>query len=147
MISDTLTEQINKALKAGEELRVSTLKMLKAALTNALIENKREPLSEEQEIVVVKREAKKRRDAIELYKKGKALDKAKKEEDELEILKEYLPEEMGDGELEKIVQGAIKQVDAKSMADMGKVMGVVMGKTKGQADGGRVSALVKKTLG
>jgi len=146
MITDTIQKQINEAMKSRDELRTTTLRLLSTALHNAEIDKKREKLTEEEEIAIVKREVKKRKDAIELYEKGGAKDKADRERKELEILKEYLPEEMGDEDLEKIVDESIKQMDAKSMADMGKVMGAVMGKVKGQADGNRVSAIVKKKL-
>ena len=146
MITGTIQKKINEAMKKGEEIRLSTLRLLSAALTNAEIEKKREKLTKEEELAVVKREAKKRRDAIEIYEKAGEKERAEKEKKELEILKEYLPKEMGDKELETIVQETIKQLNAKSMADMGKVMGAVMGKTKGQADGNRVSEVVKRKL-
>lgn len=146
MITDKLQAQINKALKEGENVRVTTLRMLSSALHNAEIDNKREKLTKEQEMVIVKKEAKKRKDAIEIYEKGGAQEKADLEKKELEILKEFLPEEMGDSDLEKIVLEAIDQLKVSSMADMGKVIGIVMGKAKGQADGKRVSQMVKSKL-
>ena len=146
MLIDKIKKQITESMKARDEVRLSTLKMLLAALTNAEIEKKREKLTEEEDLKVVKSEAKKRKDAIELYKKGGADDKAKKEEKELKILQEFLPEEMSDEELVKIVEEVLKETGAASMSDMGKVMGAVMGKVKGQVDGGRVSKLVKIKL-
>ncbi|OGM11020.1 hypothetical protein A2Z22_04115 [Candidatus Woesebacteria bacterium RBG_16_34_12] len=146
MISETIQKQIHQAMKAKASLRLETLKMLSTALTNAEIAKKRVKLTEEEEIKVVKSEAKKRKDAIELYKKGEALDKAKKEELELKILEEYLPEEMAESELEKIVTETIQETGTNSIADMGKVMGAVMAKVAGKADGGRVSEIVKKKL-
>ena len=146
MITPSLGEMINKALKEKDEVRLSTLKMLSSALHNTKIE-KRENLNKEEEMVVVKKEAKKRKDAIEAYKKGGAQDRAKREEEELIILQEFLPEDMSDSELEKLVNGSISEDKAESMADIGSVMGSVMTKVKGQADGTRVSAMVKKKLG
>ena len=146
MITDKLQAQINKALKEKDNIRVSTLRMLSAALHNAEIDKKREKLTKEEELVIVKKEAKKRKDAIEIYEKGGAKEKAEQEKKELLILKEFLPEEMGDAEIEKIVSKSITQVGASSMADMGKVIGVVMKESKGQADGSKVSEMVKKKL-
>lgn len=146
MIADEIRGQITKAMKAGDKLRVDTLKMLSAALTNAEIAKKREKLTEEEEIKIVQTEIKKRQDAIELYKRGGAQDKAEREENEIEILKEYLPEQISDEELVKIVKEAVEKVGATSMADMGKVMGIVMGKVGSGADGNRVSSIVKQKL-
>lgn len=141
-----LNDKIKEAMKSGDKVRLSTLKLLSAALHSAVIEKKREALTPQEELAVVKSEAKKRKDAIEAYKKAGAHDRAKAEEAELKILQEYLPEELSDEKLNKIVDTAITSLGAKSMADMGKVMGVAMGKTDGRADGNRVSALVKKKL-
>ena len=94
---------------------------------------------------------KKRKDAIEIYEKSLSLslsvqEKVDREKRELEILQEYLPEEMSDEELEKLVADAIQKTDAGTMADIGKVMGMVMGVVKGRAGGSRVSETVKKKL-
>ena len=145
MIADTITQKIGEAMKAKDEIRLSTLRMLSSALNYEKID-KQHTLSEEEELEVVRREAKKRRDAIEAYKKAGANERAEKEEKELAILQEYLPEQMPDSELEKKVKEAISQTGASSMADIGKVMGVVMAKVKGRAEGGKVSELVRKNL-
>lgn len=146
MLVDNIKKQILEAMKAKDAIRLSTLKMLSAALTNAEIDKKREELTAEEELKVVQAEAKKRKDAIELYNKGGAEDKAKKEQEELEILQEYLPKELSDEELDVIVGDSIKQSGAKTIADLGKVMGIVMGRVQGRADGGRVSTLVRQKL-
>jgi uncharacterized protein YqeY len=107
---------------------------------------KQHKLSQEEELVVVGREAKRRKDAIEAYEKAGAADRAEREKKELAILEEYLPEQMSDEELVKVVEEAIAQTGAKAISDMGKVMGAVMAKVQGRADGGRVSLLVKTKL-
>jgi uncharacterized protein YqeY len=145
MIGDSITAKIAEALKAGDEIRLSTLRLLSSALNYEFIA-KQHKLSEEEELVVVRREINKRNDAIEAYEKAGATDRAEKEKKEKEILEEYLPEQMSDAELEKIVDEGIKETGANSMADMSKVMGTVMPKVAGKADGGRVSALVVKKL-
>lgn len=146
MISDTIREQITKAMKAHDEVRLSTLKLLSSAFHNAEINKKREKLTNEEELEIVRFEAKKRKDAIEVYKKVGADDRVKREEEELVILQEYLPKDLTDKEVERLVEESIKETGATSMADMGKVMGLVMGKTQGRTDGNKVMEMVKKKL-
>lgn len=145
MISQTIQAQIKEAMKARDSVRLSTLKMLSAELHNAAIDNHGE-LNEEQEIAVVKKEAKKRRDAIEAYEKAGSADRAENEKKELEILQEFLPAEMSDEDLGKVISEIIAETRASNMADMGKVMSAVMAKTNGQANGSRVSAMVREKL-
>lgn len=145
MITSEIREQIIKAMKARDSVRLSTLKMLSSELHNAAIDNHGE-LSGEQELVVVKKEAKKRKDAIEAYETAGQAQRAESERAELEILQEFMPEELSDDDLEKIVAEAILESGATGMVDMGKAMGAAMARTKGQADGNRVSALVKAKL-
>lgn len=145
MISEKIKRQINKALKERDKLRVETLRMLSSALNYERIAQRRD-LKKEDEIKVVKSEAKKRKDAIEAYKKAGATEKTKREEQELEILKEFLPEEMSDEELEKIVSDSIKETGAKNIKDMGKVIGKVMERADGRVEGGRVAEAVKNKL-
>ncbi len=147
MLLEKIKQQITEALKSGDKVKLSTLKMLSAAVTNAEIAKKREKLTEEEELGVVRAEAKKRKDAIEMYTKVGEKERADAEKSELEILQEYLPKELSDEELSDIVSNAISKVGAKSMADMGKVMGAAMGKTQGRADGKKVMEMVKTKLG
>jgi len=146
MIKDTIQNQIVEAMKAKEEVRVSTLKLLSSAIHNAKIAKRPAELSEEDELTVVKREAKKRKDAIELYEKGGVMEKADRERQELKILEMFLPEEMGEIELIKIVEDVIKEIGAKEMGDVGRTMGGVMERVKGQVDGNRVSQIVQEKL-
>ena len=145
MIIDTLQTKIAEAMKLGDNLKVSTLRMLLSAMNYEKIA-KQHALSEEEEIAVVRREAKKRKDAIEAYTKAGAKDRVDQETQESDILKTFLPAEISEEELRVIVSDAISQSGATEVKDMGKVIGIVMGKTKGSADGGRVSALVKEML-
>ena len=145
MIADTITQKIGEALKAKQEIRLSTLRLLSSALNYEFIA-KQHKLDEQEEIVVVRKEAQKRKEAIEAYEKVGATDRAQKEQKELEILQEYLPPEMSEEELEKIVKETIFKTNASSISDMGKVIGIVMGKVKGKVEGSRVSLLVKEKL-
>ncbi len=145
MIIDNIQKQINEAMKARDEIRLSTLRMLSSAMNYEKIA-KQHDLGEEEELAVVRSEAKKRRDAIEAYQKANQVDRAEKEKKELSILEEYLPVQMTDDELSKIVDEAIGETGATQISDMGRVIGAVMAKAKGMADGSRVSALVKEKL-
>ena len=145
MIKDNITKMIGEAMKAHDELRLMTLRMLSSALNYEFIALQHS-LNSEEEIKVVKKEAKMRKDAIEAYEKAGAKDRADKERQELEILKEFMPEEMGDEELNQLVSNAINQLGAKTLSDMGKVIGMVMDKSGGRADGGKVAQLVKAKL-
>ena len=144
MLTQKIKGEIIEAMKAGDKLKVSTLKLLSSALHNAQIK-KQEDLSKEEELEVVKREAKMRKDAIEAYKAG-ASERAEKEKNELAILQIYLPEEIADDDIKKIVDEVVVSTGATSMKDMGTVIGKVMGKCKGQADGKKVSEMVRAKL-
>lgn len=133
------------ALKAGEQEKVAVLRLLITAMKNEQIKVGSE-LTDEQALKVLASQAKQRKDSITAYKEAGRQDLVDQESAELPYIEAYLPEQMGDEELQKLVQEAIDQVGATSSADMGKVMGVAMGKVQGQADGGRVSAAVKKLL-
>ena len=103
-------------------------------------------MTEEEELGVIKKEAKKRKDAIEAYTKGNALERAEMEQEELKILQEFLPSEVSNDDLEKFVEEAISETGAKEIKEMGRVIGLVMQKAKGNADGGKVAAMVKQKL-
>jgi len=132
-------------LKNKKEMLVSTLRLLLAEVHNLEIEKKGK-LTEDDVLGLIRKEVKKRKEAILAYKKGKREDLVKKEEKELAILNEYLPQPMSKEELEKIVEDVIGEMKAKGPQDFGQVMGQVMGKVKGRADGSLVSELVKKFL-
>lgn len=146
MIVPNINKLIAEALKARDQIRLSTLRMLSSAFNYERI-NLQHDLTEDEELSVVRKEAKKRKDAIEAYKNAQRDDLAEKEQKELEILQEFLPAEMSDDDLEKVVDEAIKEIGATDMSKMGQVMGAVMKKTSGQADGSRVSSMVKSKLG
>lgn len=145
MIIPTLSQKIAEAMKAHDAVKLSTLKLLLSALNYEKID-KQHDLSEEEELVVVRREAKMRKDAIEIYEKAGASERAEKEKQELVILEEYLPTQMSDEELEKLVDEAIKELKPIGMQDMGRVIGQVVSKAGGNVEGGKVAELVKNKL-
>lgn len=145
MLRERIDNDLKKALKSKDAIKVSTLRFLKAAIQNLGISKQKEP-DDEDILSVVKRQVKQRKDSIESFRKGNREDLADKESKELEILKAYLPEEIKPEELLAIVREAIAQTGAASGKDMGKVIKTVMAKAKGRADGKTVSAIVNKEL-
>lgn len=145
MITDSINRLIAEAMKARDEVRLSTLKMLLSALNYAKIE-KQHDLSPEEENEVVSKEAKKRKDAIEAFDKAGAKDRVEAEKAELAILQEFLPKEITEQELKRIVDDTSGEVGAEGAGDFGKLMGAVMVKVRGRADGGKVSEIVRKKL-
>lgn len=144
-----LLEQINQdlkeAMKSKEADLTSVLRMLISAIRNKEITLRKDgqaELSDEQVLEVISSEVKKRRDSIEAYISGGRQELADKENSEIKILEKYLPEQMSDEELEKVV----KEVIGAGDENFGKVMGQVMAKVKGKADGGKVGEMVKKLL-
>ncbi len=141
-----LNNILNEALKSKNTVKISVIKMLKADLTNEEIKNNREKLNEEQVLSVIQHAAKKRKEAIEEFDKVGRTDRVNEEKKELEILKQFLPQQLNADKLEKIIDETIKEVKAENMKDFGKAMGAVMTKVKGKADGKMVQELVKKLL-
>jgi uncharacterized protein YqeY len=140
-----------EAMKARDEARLGTLRLLSAALHNREIEKKTKgeesALSEQDVLGVIRREVKKRREAIELYEKGGRRDLADRESGELKVLGEYLPPSLTPEEVKKIVAEAVAEVQPSGPKDFGKVMGVAMKKAAGRAESDAISAAVKETLG
>lgn len=134
-----------EAFKKKEQNVVSTLRILKAAIKNEEIDRKKE-LNDEETAKVIRSEIKKRRDSIIDYKKGGREDLARKEELEIDILNSYLPPELSDEELEKIVAGVVAGLGRVAPKDFGRVMGAAMKETAGRASGDRVSEAVRKKL-
>jgi len=134
------------AMKAREATRVSTLRMLMAAMKNTQVEKGHE-LDDDEVIEVISREAKRRRESMEAFEKGGRAELVEKEGAELAVLETYLPEKLSDDELSRLVDDAIAETGASSPKEMGQVMKAVMPKVKGRADGAAVSAAVRARLG
>ncbi|MBU1017450.1 GatB/YqeY domain-containing protein [Patescibacteria group bacterium] len=147
MLKDQIIADLTDAMKAKEELKLSTLRMLKAAIMNYEVSGADMKVTDEVVVDLVKKGIKQRREASEGFEKGGNKEAAQKELDEIKILEKYMPEQMGEDEVKKIVQEVIGQVKPAGPQDFGKVMGAVMGKLKGQADGNVVSKVVKELMG
>lgn len=150
MLKDRIKEDIKKALKEKKEVICLTLRGVSAAILNKEKEKKYkdsvEDLTDEEIIDIISFEAKKRREAIVEYEKGNRKELADKERKELEVLQEYLPEQLSEEEIKVLITEAIKETGASDMKDMGKVMGVLATQVKGKADGGLVAKIVKGLL-
>ena len=149
-MSDLVTRIQNdlvSAMKHKDELKLSVLRMLKAAVQLAQIEKgKDNELTDEDVLVLVRRLTKQRHEAAEMYKSGGALDRAQRELDEAGVLEDYQPAQLSDGDIAKIVADTAAQVGASGPKDMGRMMGKVMAAVNGQADGNRVRAAVQAYL-
>lgn len=150
-LKDQLQSNLSAAMKARDELRSGTIRMVLAAITNEEVAGKQaRELSDDDVLTVLGREAKKRREAAQAYDDANRTDLAAKERAELAVIEEYLPEQMSDEELAAIVQAAVAEVAASGVEGgkaMGAVMKIVQPKVKGRADGTQVAALVKSSLG
>ncbi len=149
-LKEKLNTDLKDAMKSGDSFRTGVLRMLSSILHNKEIEKKgkglKPALSEEEVIEVLAKEAKKRKEAMEISSKAGRADLSEKEAKELEIIKKYLPEQLGEEEVEKIVKAAIEKVGVKDVKDFGKVMAEAMKELKGRADASLVSEMVKKNL-
>ena len=142
---EKLDQDFKKALKDRDAVRTSVIRLLKTAIKNREVE-KRGELSEEEILQAVNSQAKSRKESITEFKKAGRDDLVKKEEQELSILSEYLPEQLTPEELEKIIDTALRDVEAEGPKDMGKVMKILMPNITGRSDGKIVSQMVKDKL-
>ena len=141
----SIKKHLKDAMMSKDKERVETLRNMLAKLKLKEIE-KNEELNEEEYLQVLQTMSKQLRDSIEQYKRGNRIDLADIESVQLKIVTEFLPEQMSKEELKSIVLEAIADTNTSSMKDMGKVMGLVISKTKGRADGSEISKMVKENL-
>lgn len=145
-----LVEVINKdyiqAMKDKDTVKSGTLNFLRAQVKYVMIDLKTDTLEDAQVITVIKKQIKQRQDSITQYEKGRRQDLADKEKKELAILQSYLPAEMSEEQLSSLIALAIKEAQAATIKDMGKVMKIVSAEVAGRADNKRVSDLIKKML-
>lgn len=142
---ETIETEIKEAMKARDAERRDALRLIVNALKNSEKELQR-PLSDEEELQVLQRERKRRVEAAEAFRSGGAEGRAQSEERELAILEEFMPAPLTEDEVEEIVDDAIAEVGATSMADLGRVMADVMPQIAGRADGSVVSQIVREKL-
>ncbi|MEG0373190.1 MAG: GatB/YqeY domain-containing protein [Enterococcus sp.] len=141
----TLNEDMKQAMRAKDKESLQVIRMLKASIQNEQIK-KGQDLNEEEELTVLSREMKQRRDSLTEFEKADRADLADKVKKEIVIVENYLPAQLNEEEIRAIVQEAITKTGATSPKEFGKVMGAVMPKVKGKADGNQVNAVVKELL-
>lgn len=145
-LKDQIKTELVTAMKAKDEFQTSILRMLSSALKNKEIDLGHE-LSDDEVMAVIKTMVKQGKDAMADFKAGNREDLMAKQEQEITFLEKYLPEQLSDEQIAPLVTEAIQETGASSASDMGKVMGLVMKKANGLADGNRVREIVQKQLG
>lgn len=142
---ETIADELKEAMKARDAERRDALRLILNALKSSEKELQR-PLTEDEELQVLRRERKRRLEAAEAFRSGGREEQAQSEEREREILEEFMPEPLSEEEIEEIVDDAIAEVGATSMADLGRVMADIMPQIAGRADGSTVSQIVREKL-
>jgi len=149
MLTETLTQDLKKAMLAKDRVLTRTIRSLKAALLDKEIELRASGVAEVSDdvaLAVLQKQAKQRRDSIEQFEKAGRDDLAATEREELDVIQSYLPEQLSEEEIRKEVLAVIEETEATSMKDMGRVMGPIMSRLKGKADGRMVQSVVKESL-
>ncbi len=144
MLKEDIFEDLKTAMKARDEVRVRTLRMVVAAIKNRLVDKK--DLGDEDVIEILAKEAKLRKDAIDEFTKANRVDLAQSEEEELGIIRDYLPEKLNEDELRTIILDAIEEQHINSASGLGLIMKMIMPKVKGRADGKIVNKMVRDLL-
>ena len=142
---DDISRDTKEAMRDRDRPRVEALRMLSAAVKNGEIE-KGEPLTEDEEITILRRQLKQREESAGAFRKAGREEQARNEEAEADIVRRYLPAPLSDEELERVIEEAIRETHAASMRDMGSVMGRASEISGGRADGKRLSALARERL-
>ena len=144
-LKEQLTADMKEAMKNKEKERLAVIRMVRGAIRQQEIDGQKE-LGEEDVIAVISKEVKMRRDSIEEFQKGGREDLVEKTQAEIDVLLPYLPAQLSEDEVRELVKAAVEQTGASTPKDMGKVMGVLMPKVKGRADGKMVNTIVKSFL-
>lgn len=145
-LREQLREDLKSAMRAGDATRRNTIRMLEAAIKNAEIEKRGQELPEADVLAILQRQVKQRRDSIEQFERGGREDLAEIERAEIAVIEDYLPEQLSEAEIEAAARRVIEQTGASGPGDRGKVMGPLMKKLRGKADGAAVNAAVSKLL-
>lgn len=143
---ESINQDLKNAMLAKDELKTSVIRMLKAELMKIETDGSGREINEEIIQDSAKRLIKQRKDSAEQFRNGNRPELAEKEENEIKILLTYLPEQMGEEELAKIIKATMEETGIKDKSGMGKLMGALMGKVKGKADGAMIKSIVEKEL-
>jgi uncharacterized protein YqeY len=148
VLRDKINEGMKEAMKSGDKLRVSTLRLVNAAIKNAEIEARTasKKFGEEELLGLLQKMIKQRQESVELYDKGGRKELADQERGEIAIIREFLPQQLSEAEVEAAIADAIKETGAASLKDMGKVIGALKTRYAGRMDFAKASTLVKSRL-
>jgi len=144
-LSERLNEDMKQAMKSQDKFKLSVIRMVRSAIKNIEIDERR-TLDDNEVLDILSREIKQRKDSLQEFEKAGRTDLAENLQAEIVVLMEYLPQQLSEEEVKVIVQQTIQEVGASSKADMGKVMGALMPKVKGKADGKLVNQFVQQLL-
>jgi uncharacterized protein YqeY len=144
-LADKLLADMKEAMKGHEKIRLSTIRMVRAAIKDAEI-NKHFELTDEEILEIIVRQVKIRKDAIPDYEKANRPESVQQLQDEIKVLQSYLPEQLSEDELRSIIRDTIQETGVQGPQDMGKLMKNLMPKLKGRADGKQINQLVKEML-
>lgn len=145
-LTDKIKEDLKEAMKQKDVLKLSTLRMLSSAIKNVVIDKRKDSLDDNEVIEVIARAVKQHKDSIANYKNAKREDLVEQEQKELDVLMQYMPEQMSEEEIQKIVEKALVEIGEVSPNDLGKVMSKIMPQVKGKADGNLVNKIVREEL-
>ncbi|HEY8541776.1 MAG TPA: GatB/YqeY domain-containing protein [Pseudothermotoga sp.] len=145
-LKEKLSEDLKQAMKARDETKIRTIRLLIAAIKNFEVE-KLGQATDDDVLQIMSKEVKKRLESIEMYRQAKREDLAIEEENELKIIKSYMPEQMGEDQIRELAKKLIQQYNLSSPKDIGTVMKLIMPQVKGKADGKLVNKIVQELLG
>lgn len=143
---EKLNQTMIQAMKKKDKDTLNVVRMVKASIQNELIKLGKEHLSEDEELTILSRELKQRKESLQEFTSAGRTDLADKVQFEIKVLEQYMPKQLSKEEMEKIVEQAIREANATSMKDIGKVMGKVIPLTKGKAEGSHVKQIVEEKL-
>ena len=146
-LEQNINIELNKATKAGDKLRMETLRSIRAAIIEFNKSGAGRAMNEDDEIKILTNQAKRRRDAIELYEKGERWDLAENERTELAIINEFLPPQLSEEEIKNVCWKVIRELGITESKDFGRAMGATMKELKGKAEGNVVQQIIKSFLG
>jgi len=141
-----LNQDMKIAMKQKDKDTLSVIRMVKSSIQNETIKLGKEDLSTDEELTILSKELKQRKDSLQEFSKANRTDLVENLEKEIHILQEYMPKQLSDDELSEIIQSTIREIGATSIKDMGEIMKAVMPKVKGKADGARINMLVKEYI-
>jgi uncharacterized protein YqeY len=144
-LKDRISDDMKVAMRARDAQRLDSIRMLRAAIQRREVDDRVE-LDDDGVLAVIQKQVKQAQDSIRQFTDGDRLDLVEKEQAGLDVLKSYLPEQLAEAEIDRIISAAIEKAGASEMRDMGKVMGVVKGQLQNRADMGMVSARIKRLL-